>query len=444
MNSVLKFIKSLSINKREYVVVACSCGPDSMCLLSILHELNYKVICAHVNHKLRKESDLEYTFLKDYCEKNDIIFEGIELTGFSTGNFENFARRFRYSFFEKILKQYKSKYLFTAHHGDDLVETVLMRLVRGSSLKGYKGFDLVSERGDYKIIRPLVYLTKEDINKYNEDNKIPFKIDKSNFTDDYTRNRFRHYVLPFLKEEDMLVHERFILFNKVINEADAYIDRVVDMYLSKLLKNNELNIKNFNEIDTFIQNKIIYNILEILYPDNLYLVNNNHIVEILKVINSGKPNITINLPGNILVTKKYNKLIFNSNPDNIGDYDYILEDLIALPTGVIKFVEKEESNSNFVIRLNSNDIKLPLHIRNRKNGDKIFVKNMKGSKKINDIFIDLKIPTEDRNTWPILVDSNNEILWLPGLKKSKFDVTNQGLCDIIITYEKKERNYEQE
>lgn len=434
MDSVIKFLNNLHIDKNSYVVLACSGGPDSMYLLHVLKEYGYKVVVAHVNHKVRVESDKEYEFLSDYCKNLGVIFEGRELVNYSSGNFENFAREFRYDFFEELLEKYDSKYLFTAHHGDDLIETVLMRLTRGSSLKGYKGFTPVTSKKNYQIIRPLIYLTKENIEYYNNELNIPYVIDNSNLEDEYTRNRYRHHVLPFLKEEDALVHERFIHFSNVIDDVDNYIDRVVNGYLKDIFKNNVLNIENFNKIDEFIQNKIVFNILEILYPDNLYLVNNNHIVEILKVINSDKPNINIKLPGGILVLKEYNKIIFSEEiEDDVNkSYDVIFEDEFNVDNFNFKKVDSSVSNSNYVIKLCSKDIKLPLRFRTRLDGDKMTVKNMSGTKKINDIFIDSKVSKSERERYPLLVDSNNEILWVPGLKKSNFDSPNNDECDIII------------
>lgn len=439
MNNVLNFLNNLNINKEEYIIVACSGGPDSMFLIDLLHRLNYKIVCAHVNHKVRKESDDEYKFVNDYCIKNDIIFEGTELTGYTTGNFEHFARNFRYSFFESLINKYHTKYLFTAHHGDDLVETILMRLVRGSSLKGYSGFSIISSKNGYKIVRPLIYLTKEMIENYNSEHNIKYSIDSTNNEDDYTRNRFRHYVLPFLKNEETLVHEKFILFNNEINDACIFIDSLVISQVSKMYKDNSLHLDLFNEVDEYLQRRILENIISKLYPDNLYLVDKNHINEIMKIIISKKPNISLTLPNNISVMKEYNKLLFNAQTNLDNNYEYLYYDGLEINDYVFK-EEKSDDKSNYVIRLNSKNIALPLKVRTRKNGDKMRVKNMSGTKKINDIFIDLKVNLEKRDAWPLLVDANNEILWLPGLKKSEFDIPIKQEYDIIITYEKKERN----
>lgn len=435
MENVLIFLNSLDL-KGETLVVACSGGSDSMFLLNLLNNLGYKVICAHVNHKVRPESDSEYKFVQDYCNQHKIIFEGTQLTGYGSGNFEHFARNFRYSFFESILKKYNSSYLFTAHHGDDLIETIMMRMVRGSSLKGYKGFSKVSKRNNYYVIRPLIYLTKDFIENELNNKNVKYVVDNSNFSDDYTRNRFRHHILPILKDEDCLVHERFLHFSEELDDVYNYISRVTDNKKKEMFVDNILDINKYNKEDIFIKKNIINSILSDMYPDNLYLINNNHINEIMKIINSNKKNIQMSLPNDILLSKEYDKLIFNKVQNDNTCYDYLLVDGLEIGEYVFKFGDTKSSTNN-VIRLNSKDIKLPLRVRTRNNSDKMRVKNLNGSKKVNDIFIDNKITLDKRNSWPIVVDSDNNILWLPGLKKSDFDVEKNSNYDIIIEYLKK-------
>ena len=146
------------------------------------------------------------------------------------------------------------------------------------------------------------------------------------------------------------------------------------------------------------------------------------------------------MPSGYIGIKNYQ--IFKIRKKNIKENFFIkLDGNCILETGVIK---KEETNekSNFVIRLLSSEIKLPLYIRNRKKEDKIAAKNLNGHQKIKDIFINHKIPLEQRDTWPILVDANDEILWIPGLKKSKFDKEIYEKYDIIYKYVfSKEKDY---
>ncbi len=146
MDSVYKFIDSLNI-KSEYVVTAISGGPDSMFLLEVLKKYNFKIVVCHVHHNHRAESDNEALMVEEYCKKNNMIFEFMKIEEYTNNTFtEVEARELRYKFFDKVLKKYNSDILFTAHHGDDLIETVLMRLTRGSSLKGYAGFEPISKR----------------------------------------------------------------------------------------------------------------------------------------------------------------------------------------------------------------------------------------------------------------------------------------------------------
>ena len=155
MKDVVNFLESLNISDDELVVLACSYGPDSMCLLNLLLDCNFNVVVAHVNHMVREESFEEYRLMKEYCEERDVKFEYYQFENKITKNFEATARLKRYNFFEEVLTKYHSRYLFTAHHGDDLVETVLMRLSRGASFRGYAGFREISDfRGKF-LVRPL-------------------------------------------------------------------------------------------------------------------------------------------------------------------------------------------------------------------------------------------------------------------------------------------------
>ena len=152
MKKVIDFLKN-NLNNKDAVVVACSGGPDSMCLLDLVtklkDELNLKIIVAHVNHKLRIESEEEAQMVEKYAKNNGLIFELLEINEYLEKTFtEEDARRRRYEFFYELLKKYNAKKLLTAHHGDDLIETILMRLTRGSNLSGYIGIKEISTHSD--------------------------------------------------------------------------------------------------------------------------------------------------------------------------------------------------------------------------------------------------------------------------------------------------------
>ncbi len=433
-----KLLENLKNN--DIVVIGESGGPDSMCLLylvnSLKNKLNLTIIAAHVNHNVRSVSDEESSFIQNYCKENDIIFESMKIEKYSDDNFHNQARKIRYDFFETIVSRYKANYLMTAHHADDLMETILMRIVRGSSLKGYCGFESIIKKQKYILLRPLIDYTKKEIEDFDKENEIPYVIDHSNEKDVYTRNRFRMNVLPFLKKEDKNVHKKFIEFSNKLIECNNFINEYVIDKIKYIFNNNELNITEFNKCNPFIKNKIIENILYRIYSDDLFVINDNHVNLINKIINSKKKNIIINMPHNIIVKKEYDKLLFCTEKNEINNFNIELQNEIILNNGMeIKIIENSDDTSNYCTRLLLDEVELPLYIRNRQDGDKIEIKKLNGSKKVKDVFIDSKISMKDRNDWPILVDSLGNVLWIPGLKKSKFDKDIKEKYDILIKYE---------
>ena len=444
MDKTINFLNEY-LDDQKIVVLGCSGGPDSMCLLDLLLQvkksINFKLIVAHMNHKVRIESEEEKEFVSKVCHDNNINFEYYELDKNIKSNFHSEARIIRYQFFNRVIDKYNANVLMTAHHADDLMETILMRLGRGSTLKGYSGFDLITKKDGYDQIHPLIFYTKDEIKKYMDDNKLDYRIDNTNYEDDYLRNRYRHHILPLLKKEYNMIHEKYFKFSNTINEADNYIISVVNIKLDIMFKNNILDLDLFKKEDTYIQKRIIESIMNSIYIDNLYLVSDTNTSEIIKCIYNNKPNIIVNLPNNIKLVKEYNKLIVNKviNNSNINqEFDGYYED------DYIKISKLDESTdkSNYTIRLNSEEIKLPLIIRNRVNGDKMMIKNMSNYKKLKDILIDMKIPKYQRDQLLLLTDSDNNILWIPGLKKSKFDKEFDEKYDIILNIEMKEKYYE--
>lgn len=440
MKELLIFLKEkLLLNDNNTVVIGVSGGPDSMFLLHVLvklkKEIPFKLVCGHVNHNVRRESAKEKQFLEDWCSKNDVLFESMKIEKYSDDNFHNEARTIRYQYFENIVKKYQADYLMTAHHGDDLMETILMRIVRGSTLKGYSGFEQIVDMGEYKIVRPLIHMTKEEIETYMKKNKVPYVIDKSNFKNKYTRNRYRHTVLPFLKEEDKKVNEKFLKFSEKLLECNNYIDKKATKVYKNVFTDKIINIDKLLEEDKFISEQVIYKIFEEIYHDDVMLVNDKHVELIFDLINSNKKNSFIYLPNNIKVVKEYNLLKFVNEVSEISSYEIELSDYVILPNGKhIERVEDISENGNDIARFKADDISLPIYIRTRKHGDKIDLNGMFGHKKVKDIFIDSKIPIEKRDIWPIVVDSHDKVLWIPGIKKSKKCMKKTEKCDIILRY----------
>ncbi len=436
---IVNLYKDIKVKEGDFIVFACSYGPDSMALFKTLLEyrkLNKVIlICAHVNHDKRKESAKEKEELELFCKNNNVIFEYMKIENYGDDNFHNEARNIRYQFFDEVVKKYNAKYLMTAHHGDDLIETILMRIARGSTLKGYSGFKKLVLMDNYYIYRPFISYDKEELIAYCHKNKVPYAIDKSNFSEVYTRNRYRKVVLPFLKSEEKDIHKKYLKFSNVLIEADEFIEEEINKAINKVIKDNKLYINKYLEINKFLQRLILENFISTFYQDDLILINDRHLALIEKLINSKKSNAKINLPNDVEVIKSYNVLSIRRNPELLSSYEIEVSDEVLLPNGHKLIKETEvKGNSNNITKLSSKEVCLPLTVRTRRVSDIMAIKGG-GHKKIKDIFIDNKIPLVERDLWPIIIDAKGKIVFVPGLKKSKFDKTNNEFYDIILRYE---------
>jgi len=430
---------SFQFHKDDCIVVGCSTGPDSMALVDLLlkirEKFNLSLIIAHVNHNVRKESYDEEKFLKEYCEIHNLIFESMIIENYGDDNFHNEARNIRYRFFDTIVHKYEANYLMTAHHGDDLIETILMRIVRGSNLNGYAGFKQVVDMDDYSIVRPLIYYTKKELEEYDQENGVPYFIDQSNLKDTYTRNRYRKYVLPFLKEEEKDVHLKFLKFSRSLEDASLFIEKEREKAVSRVIHDNHILIDLFKKEDSYIQRELLYYLLSEFYQDDLILLSDKHIDLLLNLIYSNKSNSSINLPNEVIARKNYNNFEILKEIDVIASYEIEFDKIVHLPNNhLIERILSTDDNSNSICRLDSKDITLPLIVRTRRVGDKMAIKGLNGTKKVKDIFIDKKIPLADRDLWPIVMDSSGRIVWIPGIKKSKFDKKKSDSYDIILKY----------
>ncbi|MCI8568654.1 MAG: tRNA lysidine(34) synthetase TilS [Bacilli bacterium] len=425
--------------QNDRIVIGCSSGPDSMALVDMLLKIRDKynlfLVIAHVNHNVRKESYEEAEFLKDYCFMNKLLFESMVIEEYGDDNFHNEARNIRYNFFENLVHKYDANYLMTAHHGDDLIETVMMRIVRGSNLNGYAGFRNIVDMDGYKIVRPLINYTKKELEEYDQENEVKYYIDSSNDKDKYTRNRYRKYLLPFLKQEEMDVHLKFLKFSNFLNDASKFIEKVRDKTIKRVMEDEKILIDRFLEEDQFIQKEILYYLLSEFYQDDLILVGDKHIEIILDLINSRKSNSFINLPNDVIAKKNYNYFLLTRQTKIISSYEIEFDNYVLLPNNhYIEKISDISDNSNNICRLDSDDITLPLIVRSRRMGDKIKVKGLNGTKKVKDIFIDKKMSLANRDIWPIVLDSKGEVVWIPGIKKSKFDKKKTEKYDIILKY----------
>ena len=436
-------LEKYQIKEEDTLVVGCSAGPDSMALLHYLkNNTNNPIICAHINHNIRKESKEEEKYLKNYCKKENIIFETITIEKYKEKNLENEARTLRYKFYEKILEKYHTPYLFLAHHGDDLIETILMKIARGSNLEGYAGIKEIAKKENYYIIRPFLEYTKLDLINYNNQHNITYYLDKTNEDTTYTRNRYRKNILPLLKEENSNIHKQYLKYSKTLLEYQTYIEEEISTHLPKIFSNDTIELTELKKIHPFLQKNIIYKILNTYYQNEPNLIKEKNMQDLLNLIENKKPNLSINLPQNKIARKSYDKLYLeekNTPPEN---YKIPLQKINQIGTITIKQIEDTTEDGNDICRLNSKKLNLPLYLRNRQPGDTIEQKGLNGHKKIKEIFIENKIPKHLRDTYPILVDNKDQIIWIPNIKKSKFNSQKQDFYDIILKYCEKEENNE--
>ena len=175
--------------------------------------------------------------------------------------------------------------------------------------------------------------------------------------------------------------------------------------------------------------------MEDYYQDDLILVNDKHINLLFSLINSKKANMEVNLPNEILAVKSYNEFYLKRETEELTAYEIEFSEYAELPNKhIIKKIGQTSENSNDICRLSYKDVSLPLIIRTRKIGDRIDIKGLNGKKKVKEIFIENKIDLRERDLWPIVVDSTGKIVWIPGLKKSKFNKSKDEKCDIIMKY----------
>ena len=432
MQDVINFLKNLEI-KEETIVVALSGGVDSMVLLHLIKEnLNKKIIIAHINHKVRKESDIEEAYLREFSKHEGFIFECLHIEETIEANFEARARDIRKEFYEELCHKYGSSYIFTGHHLDDLAETILMTLTRSSRLSAYGGFSKISGH-KYTYVKPLIETPKEYIYAYAKEHNIKYFEDATNKENTYQRNRFRHNILPLLKKENPRVLEAFLNFSKEIKGASNFINKYVDNILYKALEGNDLNLDNLKEEDTYIIEKVLEAYLDKVCQ--LANFNKMHIQLLLNLIMKEGSSYVM-LPG-IIIYKENNYLTLDIKTSNT----YNKEISGNFTINEFSLTINEYGDNNNFIKLSYHDIHPPLYIRNIQKEDYIKLKN--GKQKVLKALKDSKISKFERDTYPVIVDSYNEVLLIPGIKKSIYDVKDDNY-DIIIKCERKNKWKEKE
>ncbi len=314
---ILDTIKKYNlIEPNDKIICGVSGGPDSICMLDILRQmqktLNFTLIVCHVNHLIREEAILDEKYVEDYCKKNELKYylKRIDVKKYANNKkqgTEEAGRNVRYDFFEEVLKKEKANKIAIAHNKNDKIETIFMNILRGSGISGLKGIEPIREN---KYIRPLIEIERKDIENYCKENHLEPRIDKTNFKNDYTRNKIRNIVLPYIKKEfNPNIIETINRLSIVISEEDEYLKKqTIDIFKKiKIQENNGkiiLNLKEFNKQDRVIKKRILFYAIEKTVGNiqNIEKVNIDDVIQLCEK-NIGNKYLMPNKKIKILVNK---------------------------------------------------------------------------------------------------------------------------------------------
>lgn len=312
------------IQDNDKVVIGVSGGPDSIALLTILNKLkekwNIKLYVAHINHRIRKEAEEETEYVKDFCAKIgvEIYIKEInveeEAKRLKIGT-EEAGRNIRYAFFEEVLEKVGANKIATAHQKNDNAETVLMNIMRGTSIAGLKGIEKVR---DGKFIRPLIECSREEIENYCKDNKLDPKYDKSNNENIYTRNKIRNLLIPYLqKEYNPNIIDTINRLADLAAQEEQFLNKVVEKEYEKLLISVDnkreniviLDLKKFNQLDYIIKSKLVLYTIAKVYGRTTG-IEKVHIDDIIKLCENNIGNKYLSPRKGIKVYVKKGKIFF--------------------------------------------------------------------------------------------------------------------------------------
>ncbi len=430
-NEFLKNLKSYNLEGFG-VLLAVSGGKDSMTMLDLFnyfkYELKLNLVVCHFNHSLRDDADRDEKFVKTQCEKYGLKFysKKEDVLLYSNENklsTEEGARFLRYKFFDEVKRIENLEYIATAHNKNDLAETVIMRILRGTGINGLIGIQ--SERGD--LIRPILNFSRDEIEKYIEENNIPFVEDKTNFEELYLRNKIRLNLFPILKNE----------YNPRILDAISRLSNIAFDYSTisrEYIASKEGLLWEFNKEKILVyieklklQSRSFRNIMyreffEFIskYPDGI----NYKIIEEIDNLIFSKTGKYIEIK-NVVFKIEYDKLlIYDKNIFENLEMKFYFEnlDFSLYSTKFFDIIIEQSSFEEFKNLKQNKDLLFInkkyldfLKIRNKENGD--FLELEFGKKKLKDIFIDEKVSKDIRKNIPIFEIENN-IVWVPNIRRS--------------------------
>lgn len=440
MDLIKKIKKNISensiIDEKDRILVGLSGGPDSIFLLYILHNyFNNQLIIAHINHKLRGvDSDLDEKFVRTISQKLKIplyvIREDIrKLSNENKKSIEEVGREVRFSFFDKTLKVENFNKIALGHNLDDNVETILINFIKGSGTKGLIG---IPEKRD-NIIHPIINIKKEEILKFLEENKIEYRVDKTNFEIDFLRNKVRNYLLPIIEKEfNKNFKEKILSLSNILKVEDRFLDNLVENIKNDLIEFEDdfikIDNKKFQKLDLSLKRRLIRKAIDYFNRD-LREYPLEHIDKVISLENK-KTGKEIELPFNLIAVKDKNKIIIEKKGVEIPNFYIEIPDIGSYELAGMKIeltlVEKiSKVKDIFTSFFDYDKIEFPIKFRKPKFGEKFKPLGLKEEKKIQDFFVDNGIPKSVRWNLPILLDKKDDILWIVGVRISDdYKVTN--------------------
>lgn len=432
-DSVQSYFKNFFIENdinlaEDKYLLAVSGGIDSMVLFDLFIKNNINFSVASCNFQLRGEdSDNDLKFVENICIKNSINLYStvLDVDKFSTMrkiSTQMAARELRYDFFKKILEKHKYSYIVTAHHLDDNIETIIFNFIKSTGYKGLVGIPFNKN----KILRPLINISKEEIEDYAVSNNISWRLDKSNNSNKYSRNKIRNEVIPLLKEINPSLGKSLTESLKRIQKLSHDIKTRIDLFIQKFVdfKDDYINIKK-----DFIHDIEKYEILLFDFFQD-YGFNYSQIENIIKSLKAKNQKKFISLNYELIIERKS---IFIITKDFLVKTRYESKKIENIVLPFFNLSVKKYKKSLFTLNKSNNNAQLdfdkityPICIRNYKKGEKFLPLGMRKNKKISDFLSDKKINYIIKLRQCVITDSTDSVLWVVGHQISnKFKVDSE-------------------
>ncbi len=437
----LLFRVANTINKKQLfrpsdtLVVGVSGGADSTALLDILTKLpeyNLKLIVAHLNHCLRAaESDADEQFCRELAASYKIPFESrrVDVKRVAAErqlNLEDAGRRTRIDFFDEIREKYGAKTVILAHHADDQAETVLMRLLRGSGMSGLSG---MSYKNDRDYLRPLLDVSRYEIEQYLRSCGLNWRDDSSNGDPKFLRNRIRNELLPILKAYNPDIRSSLSATATILGDDEELLEELTKELFSTTCKMTEgrtlCNIAHLRSLKRGMLHRILRHAFKQL-AGTLELIGKRHIDALCGIIESDRPNSRLSLPHRVSAVRDYDQLSLFLQDDNVyeTDFELLITDYgyYELPNGTSISVDKVSQLPTCLATdsacFDLTKTPFPWTVRTFRPGDRIIPFGMTGRKKVKSIFIDLKIPLSERRRIPLFF-CGTDLFYIAGVCTSE-------------------------